>query len=193
MVDAARAAEVRERLVAFARRRVADPSDAEDVVQDVLARVLRHPGAPRGGAALEHWLFASVRNALADHHRRRAAASRRLAVLAAEGSALAPEPPTDDDLRAALAGCVRPLLRELPVAYADAVRAVDLEGERQVDVAARTGTPLPTVKSRVQRGRTMLREAFEACCAITRDARGRPVEAVHRGTRPCILEGPARA
>jgi RNA polymerase sigma-70 factor (ECF subfamily) len=187
MVDPDTVVHVRDRLVAFVERRVADRADAEDLVHDVLLRVIAHPAPPRG-EALEHWLFAATRNALTDHYRRRATASRREDRYAAESpSAASPTARVMDDgeLRLALADCVAPLLGQLPSTHADAVRAVDLAGERQVDFAARTSTPLPTVKSRVQRGRVMLRAAFDACCAIAVDARGRPTEALPRAGTDC--------
>ena len=187
MIDAGTVTLVRERLVAFAERRVSDRADAEDLVHDVLLRVMAHP-APPTGEALEHWLFAATRHALVDHYRRRAATGRREDGYAAETPAnAAPEVLVvdDTDLRQALAGCVTPLLAQLPPMYAEAVRAVDLAGERQVDLAVRTTTPLPTIKSRVQRGRVLLREAFDDCCAIALDARGRPTEAVPRTGSHC--------
>jgi len=187
MIDADTVTLVRDRLVAFAERRVADRADAEDLVHDVLLRVMAHP-APPEGEALEHWLFAATRRALVDHYRRLAAAGRREQGYATDSSG--DTPPTalevdDDALRQALAGCVAPLLEQLPPPYAEAVRAVDLAGERQVDVAARTRTPLPTIKSRVQRGRVMLRTAFDDCCAIALDARGKPTDAVPKAGSEC--------
>jgi RNA polymerase sigma-70 factor (ECF subfamily) len=192
MIDAGTVVLVRDRLVAFAERRVTDRADAEDLVQDVLLRVMAHPAPPRG-EALEHWLFAATRNALTDHYRRRATRDRRVDRYAAEAALKAsPEVRAADDeeeLRHALAGCIAPLLRQLPPAYAEAVQAVDLAGERQVDLAARTTTPLPTVKSRVQRGRVMLREAFDACCAIVVDARGTPTDARPKTGAKCAAVG----
>jgi RNA polymerase sigma-70 factor (ECF subfamily) len=187
MIDAGTVTLVRDRLVAFAERRLSERADAEDLVHDVLLRVMAHP-APPSGEALEHWLFAATRHALTDHYRRRAASDRRQDGYVADAPGNAPPEALavdDDELRRALAGCVTPLLEQLPMAYADAVRAVDLAGERQVDLAARTATPLPTIKSRVQRGRVLLRAAFDDCCAIALDVRGKPTDAAAKKGSEC--------
>jgi RNA polymerase sigma-70 factor (ECF subfamily) len=44
------------------------------------------------------------------------------------------------------------------------------------EAAEREGVSLSGMKSRVQRGRRLLRELFEACCEIALDARGKPTD-----------------
>ena len=73
---------------------------------------------------------------------------------------------------AALAQCMTPMLDTLAPVYRDALRLVELENRRQVDVAAELGIPISTLKSRVQRGRVLLRAAFLRCCAIAQTRTG---------------------
>ncbi len=166
----------RTRLERWVRRRVNDVGDAEDLVQEILARASSRLPTLREQKQLLPWLDAMARNALVDYYRRRGRAPVTVA-LGGEESDLAAEKESEGERnRAALAACIRPMLDALPPLYRDAVRRVDLEGERQVDVAAELGLGLSALKSRVQRGRAMLREAFAACCAFRKDAAGRVVE-----------------
>jgi RNA polymerase sigma factor (sigma-70 family) len=58
------------RLVAFARRRLGQNADAEDVVQETFLSLLKSLGSFRGEASLETWLFQLLRRRIADAHRR---------------------------------------------------------------------------------------------------------------------------
>jgi hypothetical protein len=49
---------------------------------------------------------------------------------------------------------------------------------------------LSATKSRVQRGRTQLREMLEACCEIAVDARGKVTDFTPRNSPPCCSPDP---
>ena len=74
-----------------------------------------------------------------------------------------------------LSDCLDPMLRTLSESDADLLRRIDLKGEAQTELAASLGIPLSTLKSRVQRARTKLRSAFDACCAIDLGRNGAPI------------------
>ncbi len=154
----------------FVARRVPGP-DADDVLQDTLLRIHLGVASLRSRERLAPWVYRVAKSAIVDHHRRRRPA------------APVDEPDGDDpsgDTREMLAACLTPFMASLPAEQAEALRLTDLGGLSQVDAAARLGVPLPTLKSRVQRGRRKLREELEACCALARDGRGRVVEATPR-------------
>jgi RNA polymerase sigma-70 factor (ECF subfamily) len=52
------------------------------------------------------------------------------------------------------------------------MRLTAFEGVPQVDAARRLGISTSGMKSRVQRGRRLLREALLACCEVSLDRRG---------------------
>lgn len=162
----------RQRLVAWLVRRVRDPSDAEDLTQEILIRAAARLDTLRDRERLAPWLDAMARNALVDYYRRSGRTPQTVPLDPAVAD------PTEDapSDRRHLTGCLLPLLDALPPSYREAVRRVDLEGERQVDVARALGLNISALKSRVQRGRSMLRERFADCCgAVERDAAGRVV------------------
>ena len=155
----------------FVERRVSGP-DADDVLQEILLRVHLGVGGLRASDRLAPWIYRVARGVIIDHYRRDGARARRVA------DTLDEEP--SDDVLPLLAACVAPFLDTLSSDQAEALRLTDLGGLTQVDAAKRLGVPLPTLKSRVLRGRRQMRTAFDACCALVVDARGKVIEATPR-------------
>ncbi len=77
-----------------------------------------------------------------------------------------------DKIRQELSNCIQPFVKSLPKKYRDAVEAVDLKGVSQKAMAEELGLSHSAIKSRVQRGRQMLAELFQACCTYELDKRG---------------------
>jgi RNA polymerase sigma-70 factor, ECF subfamily len=65
-----------------------------------------------------------------------------------------------------LASCLRPMTHRLPPHYRDAISSVELEGLTQREAAERLGLSVSGMKSRVQRGRQMLKRMLQECCQI---------------------------
>ncbi len=64
------------------------------------------------------------------------------------------------------------MIRSLPEGYREAVRLAEIEGLPQQEVADRLGLSLSGAKSRIQRGRVLLKDALEGCCRFEIDGRG---------------------
>jgi RNA polymerase sigma-70 factor, ECF subfamily len=176
-VEEARWRELRARLHGFAGRRVGNPEEAEDVVQDVFVRMQRNIDALSSAERLDAWAFRIARNAIADHYRsptnRRDVVTGEEAARVMDGLAVdgaGGEPP--NDARAEMARCIAPMVRGLPDNYRRAIELTELEGMTQA-AAERLGLSLPGAKSRVQRGRARLRAMLLRCCEIETDRRGR--------------------
>ena len=150
------------RLRAWLERRVAQPADAEDLLQQVFLRMAAKPPAVGTNESLGAWLWRVARNALVDHYRRRE--RRRMDALDIDVPA-----ELGDGADVSLVRCLRPMLRGLPTLYGDAVLQADLEGRRQADLAAEAGVSVSAMKSRVQRGRQMLHDLLRACCGAPGD------------------------
>jgi RNA polymerase sigma-70 factor (ECF subfamily) len=159
--------ETRRGLLAFVQRRVAAPQDAEDLVQDVLIRMHANLSLLRDEDRVMAWAYGIARNAITDFYRGRAKASGALAQLEDEGNGGgAASTAPDDDPSAELAECMRPYVSRLPDPYGEALRLVELEGLTQVEAARGAGISVSGMKSRVQRGRGMLRAMLTQCCDV---------------------------
>jgi RNA polymerase sigma-70 factor, ECF subfamily len=146
-----------------------DAADAADVTQEVFLRAFRGIRGFRGGSSLKTWLYRiSVRQAL--NHRRWCWRHHRQQVsIDAEderGGAtleLKDEDATPFDRLASqeMQATVRRALAEVPALFRSAVILRDLEGLAYEEIAEVMDTSIGTVKSRILRGRRMLKEILE--------------------------------
>lgn len=181
---AALAAEVQR----FVRARVA-ASDVDDVVQEVLVALATHEAERREAQRIGALATTIARRTVAEHHRRRAREHQRLARAALEPIDAGGEPL--EAAERALAGVLAMFLHGITPAHAEAVRAVDVEGRSQAEVARALGVPLSTLRTRVQRGRAELRALVAEHCRIELDARGRVLacESKSGGVCGCADDG----
>ena len=80
LADAVYMAELRERMLKFASLQLADPGLAEDAVQEALAGALRNAKAFAGRSAFRTWVFAILRNKIADQIRFKRRQSQMIAM-----------------------------------------------------------------------------------------------------------------
>lgn len=141
----------------FAYRLAGNADDAHDLVQEVLLRVRRGLDAYTPGS-FTGWLWRITRNAFLDEVRRR---RRRPTVPLADedrGEAgMAPEP--HEVLASVRLGeDVQAALLQLPYEFREAVVLCDVVGLSYDEIAEAVRVPIGTVRSRIHRGRAMLRE-----------------------------------
>ncbi len=166
-------------LRAYVARRVRDPHDAADVTQDALLRMYRSVGRLEEEEALEGWMYRIAASAIVDHHRRTGTRAEPVdpADIADRGVA---EPHPEPRPEEALATCLTPLLERVPERYRTALQLTDLGELTQEEAAERLGLSTSGMKSRVQRGRQMLRTEVTRCCRVELDARGALTDAALR-------------
>jgi RNA polymerase sigma-70 factor (ECF subfamily) len=147
-------------LLRFAGRRLRNPADAEDVVQEACTKAWIAFADLRDDALILPWLYRILRSTLSDHfsrQTRREQLAPTLTLDSAGDAAADQEPgPLEELIDSASTERIYELLRMLPEEFALAIELHDLEGFRYVDVAHRTGVPLGTVMSRIYRGRKLL-------------------------------------
>lgn len=90
LVDASFLAELRAKMHKFARLQLNDDDLAEDVVQEALMGALRNAKSFGGRAALKTWVFAILKNKIADALRQRSRLVQASSLLDSEGVDLPP-------------------------------------------------------------------------------------------------------
>jgi len=139
-----------------ALRVLGDTGAAEDVLQDVFMQLWRNPGAfdaSRGN--LGAWLAVITRNRSIDALRkRRPETDFENVVLSVE-----PDLATDAD-RSRAAAKVRSALAAMPDGQRKALELAYFQGLTHTEIAAKTGEPLGTIKTRIRAGLLALRKAF---------------------------------
>ncbi len=165
------------RVYRLAYRLTGNVHDAEDLTHDVFIRVFRslHSYTP---GTFEGWLHRITTNVFLDRMRRKQRI--RFDALSEESSARLPsrEPSPeqayderhfDDDVQRALDA--------LPPDFRAAVVLCDIEGLSYEEIAATLGIKLGTVRSRIHRGRALLRDALAHRAPTSAPATGRPAPA----------------
>ncbi len=144
----------------FAYRLTGNPDDAKDLTQEVLLRVRKGLESYTPGS-FDGWLWRITRNAFLDEVRRRK--RRPTSPLPDELDRLerASSPPPDEVLASVRLGDdIQKLLLELPYEFREAVVMCDVLGMAYDEIAAAVGAPIGTVRSRIHRGRKLLREGL---------------------------------
>ena len=165
------------RIFQLAMRHVKNREDAEEITQDVLMKVYRKIGAFRGDSALSSWIyritFNTAMSRLRTDRAARAADQERDRLLAAEESGdvttRTPRQPADwsslpDDelLRVQLRVAIQNAIQELPEIYRAPVVLRDIQGLTTEEASNRLHVKDQTLKSRLHRGRLMLRDKLRA-------------------------------
>ena len=165
----------------FIRRRVPNDHLADDLLQEVFVRIHRAIATLEHVDRLEAWVYRIARNVIHDHFR---ATNRTQQFVEPD----AVEDIGDDPDRRPCGGAawLNELIRTLPDEYRDAVQLSEIEGLTQANVGVRMGLSLSGAKSRVQRGRAMLKRRLLECCHFDFDGRGVVLDCVPRpGGRSC--------
>ena len=158
------------RLYQLALRHLKNHEDAEEVVQDVLLKVFRKIGMFRGDSALSSWIYRITFNTAMSRLRRTRAT--RLAEVTdielgatlrgddaaahdpADWSQMADEAMLRQEMRERLVAAVG----DLPEIYREPVILRDLKGLSTEEASLKLNVKDQTLKSRLHRGRALLRE-----------------------------------
>lgn len=141
-----------------ALRVLKDPGQAEDVMQEIFFQVWRDPAAfVHGRGSLGAWLAVMGRNRAIDALRRRKPTDPVEEVVLPSKTNLASEVERNSVMTK-----VRAVLETLPLEQQKSVELAFFEGLSHSEIAARTGDPLGTVKTRIRSALTSVRKAIEA-------------------------------
>jgi RNA polymerase sigma factor (sigma-70 family) len=172
------------RLRSFIRRRVADPGDAEDILQDVFYELVEAYRMMRPVEQVTAWLFRVARNRITDLFRKksREAIRQQSLKVAEDGEELLLEellPSADagpDEIyaRSVLLDELDDALDELPPEQREVFVAHELMGFSFKELAAQTGVSVNTLLSRKHYAVLHLRERLQSIYDEFRNDRTQP-------------------
>lgn len=157
------------KLLEFIKQRV-NSKDAEDILQEVFIKMYKRIGDLQDSSKLEAWIYQVTRNTIIDYYRTN------------KGETTLPdnfdmqENTVDNKTSEELAACLEPMINNLSDKYKNAVRLSEIEGKTQKEVSEIENISLSGAKSRVQRGRNLIKQMLEECCKITLDKYNTPIE-----------------
>ena len=141
----------------FAYRLTGNPTDASDLVQEVLLRVRRGLASYQPGS-FEGWLWRITRNAFLDDVRKQKRRPTSTLPEDIDRWDLAVSAAADVEYdRVSLGDDIQKALIELPFEFREAVVLCDVVGLSYEEIASAVAVPIGTVRSRIHRGRKLLR------------------------------------
>jgi RNA polymerase sigma factor (sigma-70 family) len=168
----------RTKLGNFIRRRVRDPSDAEDILQDVLHEFVQAYRLPEPIEQVSAWLFRVARNRIIDRFRKKK--EQPLSEMAGSGHNVDDTNAVDDEYRLDLAlpaddggpeaayarsvllVALQNALDELPENQRDIFVAHEIEGRSFKELASESGVALNTLLARKRYAVLHLRARLQA-------------------------------
>ena len=154
--------------------------DVEDILQNVLVKILKSGDAVSVGSFLP-WLQTVCRTTSIDFYRKNKTKHSAL------NSDLERANPvvSDNNAPTDLARCIRPLLGKLSSEDSLVLKAVELDGTSQTELAERLNLNYSAIKSKVQRARKKLKEEILECCSVMVDKRNTPIEVRSKKKNDC--------
>jgi RNA polymerase sigma-70 factor, ECF subfamily len=142
-----------------------DPNDAEDLVQDTVVKAYRFFNSYEKGTNAKAWLFRILKNSYINNYRKQSKQPHQVDYndIAAYYESIRSEQTDTTDLesilyRELLDDDVTNALSMLPDEFRTVVLLCDIEGFTYEEIANMLDVPIGTVRSRLHRGRNLLRE-----------------------------------
>ncbi|BDD05248.1 sigma-70 family RNA polymerase sigma factor [Aureibacter tunicatorum] len=153
-------------LKAFAIKNIKDKNEAEDIVQEVMLKLVESCHKLQEIDNIKAWLFRVAKNEIIDQFKKRGLNDSSIDIQNLEEDF---DSKAEQDIEADF---IIPMIKLLPEAYSKPLILSDIEGIPQKDIASQLELGLSTTKMRIQRGRKKLYELYENCCEIEYDSTG---------------------
>ena len=156
------------KLERFIKSKINNTSDAEDILQEVFLKIHKNINTLDDKDKLPAWIYSITRNSITDFYRKKGVA-KKVSYL---DNINYNDESTPDEIRD-IKDCLKSFINNLPEKYRSALELSDVRGLRQKEVANLLEISLPGAKSRIQRGRSMIKEHFIDCCKFKMDSDGK--------------------
>jgi len=166
----------------FIGRRISNHSHVDDILQDIFVKIHKNISSIGDVTKLRSWVYQIARNTIIDYYRKSRIKTEELtddhfqALIEeeqfSENQAENPFRNLAQNPNQEIASGLRDMIVQLPEKYAHALLMVEFEGISQTELAERLGISVSGAKSRVQRGRQMLRDLLMKCCHFEFDRYG---------------------
>ncbi|MBD3225300.1 MAG: RNA polymerase sigma factor SigZ [Caldithrix sp.] len=150
----------------FILKHVSDQTIADDILQDVFVKIHSNIDGLKDESKIRGWIYQITRNALIDYSRKKKLILQNMETIEKSESRSIPGIDQDVDLG------LEEMVHDLPEKYAQALIFTEFKGRTQKELAKELGLSVSAAKSRVQRGRALLRDSLMRCCHFKFDHYG---------------------
>ena len=155
-------------LINFINQKVKNTEISKDISQDVFIKVFSKIDTLKDKDKIIPWIYQITRNEINSHFRKQEF-GREIQIT---------DNPKilDESLTVEFSKCIQPMMNSLPLKYQEAIRMTEIEGISQKELAKSINISYSGAKSRVQRGREMLKILLQECCAASSDTYGNIID-----------------
>lgn len=161
-------------LRSFISRRVSNSSHIEDILQDVFIKIHSNIDSLKEDTKIRSWVYQITRNTIVDYYRKQKIKFEDIdeILLEDEGAINNINNMIELEPTQKVAAGLKGMIDDLPEKYSQALYLVEFEGLTQVELAKKLGISVSGAKSRVQRGRQLLKDSLMKCCHFELDLYG---------------------
>jgi len=161
-------------LRAFISSKVSNTSQVDDILQDVFIKIHSNIDHLKDYSKIRSWVYQITRNTIIDYYRNQKMKIDYVDSISLDNSYTSHkiDDIIDSEPSQKVVAGLRGMIDELPEKYSQALYLVEFEGLSQVELAKKLGISISGAKSRVQRGRQLLKESLMKCCHFELDRYG---------------------
>jgi RNA polymerase sigma-70 factor (ECF subfamily) len=175
--------EFSESLKGFILSRVKNIDVANDLLQEVFIKVHLNIHNLEKQKSLKSWIFTITSNVINDYFRKNSKSNS----IVIENIELDEEINEEHSAK----DCIIPLIKNLPNTYKEAVYLSEIKGVKQAEIAKQLNLSLSGAKSRIQRGRELLKQGFISCCDYKLNELGHLI-GEHKDVKDCKICSPSK-
>lgn len=163
-----------DQLRVYIVKRMPEASLADDILQEVFIKIHENIHSIKDDTKICIWVYQIAKNTINDYYRKQKIQLSDIEVIPEEElSAIDDvESQTAENQIEQIASGLQKMINSLPEKYAQALKMVELQGLSQTQLAKELNISVSGAKSRVQRGRQMLKDALMNCCHYEFDKYG---------------------
>ncbi len=162
--------EYHSKLRNFIEKRVTNASMAEDILQDVFVKIISKRDTLNSEDKIHQWILQITRYAIIDYYR-----TRKIEYTLPD-SPISQKLDVNDSASQEIALCLIPMIQRLPDTYREAILLSEINGLKQKQIAEKQNISLSGAKSRIQRGRIILKDLLLQCCRFEFDVKGKIID-----------------
>lgn len=152
------------KFLSFLNGRIANPSDAEDILQAAFVKGIRKADSIRDGESVIAWFYRLLRNAMVDYYRHQDATRRAMEHMVRMNTDTETHQP---DLEDAVCQCVYDLMPTLKDDYSRLLMRVDLDGASIAEVASEMSMTVNNARVKLHRARKALGKQLQLSCGTS--------------------------
>ncbi len=174
--------EYHKQLLGFISSKVSDKQIAKDILHEVFIKIHTKMHTLDDITKLKSWVYQITRNTIIDFYR-----TNKFIKEIPDWVDKPFEISSDEIIKEELSLCLGFLIEKLPPKYKQAIELSEMENKTQQELAEVENISLSGAKSRVQRGRKILKEMLLECCQLEINKHNRIVEVKIKDEKNCEL------